>query len=311
MDGADERIPLLVIAGPTAVGKTELSLRVAEALNGEIVSGDSAAVYRGLDIGSAKPSREDRERIPHHLVDVVGADEAFSVADYQRLAQAAVQDIWARGRRPIVVGGTGLWIRALVRHFNLPQDAGETALRQQLTAIGERDGFESLRRQLRVVDPESYRAIQPNDHRRIVRALEVFQTTGRRLVRAAPQHSPYNTCYWVLTRSVSDLRQRIQDRVEAMLAKGLVDEVIHLLQQGVSPQSQSLSAIGYKETLDWYYGRLTADERDRLIVRHTQLFAKRQLTWFRSEKDARWLDLSAWPLDRAVEKILEVYRQNT
>lgn len=303
MDGVDNHIPLLVIAGPTAVGKTELSLRVAEHLGGEIVSADSASVYRGLDIGAAKPSAADRRRIPHWLIDVVGPEASFSVADFQRLAKAAVADIHGRGRLPIVVGGTGLWIRALVRDFSLPAEAPPTSLREHLHETGETYGFDSLRRQLRVVDPPSYHAIASNDHRRIVRALEVFQASGRRLVRNAPESSPFRPVYWVLTRSVQELQARIRDRVEGMLSEGLAEEVKTLLQASVPRRSQSLLAIGYRETVDWWYGLLSEPERDELIVRHTQQFAKRQLTWFRSEKEARWLDLSAWSLDEAVDKI--------
>ncbi len=303
MDGVANPIPLLVIAGPTAVGKTELSLQVAERLGGEIVSADSASVYRGLDIGAAKPSPEDQRRVPHWLIDVVGPEASFSVADFQRLAKQAVADIHGRGRLPIVVGGTGLWIRALVRDFSLPAEAPPTILREHLHATGETYGFESLRRQLRVVDPVSYHAIAGNDHRRIVRALEVFQASGRRLARNAPDRSPFRPVYWVLTRSVQELHDRIRDRVQGMLADGLVEEVTTRLHAGLAPRSQSLLAIGYRETVDWWFGLLSERERDALIVRHTQQFAKRQLTWFRSEKDARWLDLSAWSLDEAAAKI--------
>lgn len=311
MDEAANLIPLIVMAGPTAVGKTELALQVAEALDGEIIAADSASVYRGLDIGSAKPGRVQRERVRHHLIDVVDPTEPFSVADFKRLAEDAVHDIVARRKTPVIVGGTGLWIRALVRDFRLPPEAGQTALRDALFKWGEQDGFASLRRQLRVVDPDSFHAIQANDHRRLVRALEVFQITGHRLVRTPPQTTPYRTQYWVLTRTVSELHQRIESRVQTMLAEGLVDEVGDLLTAGVPRNAQALSSIGYREMIAWYYGLVTDGERDRLIVRHTQLFAKRQLTWFRSEKDARWLDLTAWPEKNAVDKIVHTYRQNT
>ncbi|MCY0899960.1 MAG: tRNA (adenosine(37)-N6)-dimethylallyltransferase MiaA [Firmicutes bacterium] len=304
MDGADEKRPLLVIAGPTAVGKSDLSLMVAEAIGGEIISADSQSVYRGLDIGAAKVSLADRQRVRHHGIDVVGPHDTFSVADFQRLAKAAIDDITRRGHVPMLVGGTGLWIRAVVKDFPLPQEAPPTALRQQLATWGEQYGYDALRRQLRVVDPASYQAIQPNDHRRLIRALEVFYTTNRRLPRTAPADAPYQTIYWVLTRSIHELHRRIEQRVATMLQDGLVREVGQLLSVGVPRRAQSLGGIGYRETVDWYYGLLTASERDRLIVRHTQQYAKRQLTWFRSEKDARWLDLSSWPLQDAVNKIV-------
>lgn len=302
-------LPLLVIAGPTAVGKTELSLQAAEALNGEIISADSAAVFRGLDIGTAKVGPPERQRVPHHGIDLVDAGESFSVADFQRMARQAIADIRRRGRFPVVVGGTGLWIRALIRDFQLPDEAGPSPLRRHLEERAERYGFESLRRQLRVVDPASYRAIQPADHRRLIRALEVFLTSGKTLARTAPHASPYDAVYWVLTRSVSDLHSRIRERTETMMTRGLAAEVIRLLEAGVDARAQSLSAIGYRETVDWYYGLVTDRERDELIVRHTQQYAKRQLTWFRSEKTARWLDLSAWPHDAALAKIVQSVQQ--
>lgn len=307
MDDARKR--LVVIAGPTAVGKTEISLQVAEALDGEIISADSAAVYRGLDIGTAKPLPADLARVPHHGLNLVDADEPFSVADFQRAATRAIEAIWERGRRPVIVGGTGLWIRALLRNYQLSADAEPGPLRERLARTGAQDGFGSLRRQLRVVDPASYAAIAANDHRRLVRAMEVFQSTGRVLVRSQADSPVYPCVYWVLTRSVAELHERIARRIDAMLAQGLADEVGHLLRAGVPPRAQSLSAIGYREMVDWWYGLTTALERDALIRRHSNLLAKRQLTWFRSEKEARWLDLSAWPIDAAVGKIVASAQQ--
>lgn len=287
------------------MGKSELSLRVAEILGGEIISADSAAVYRGLNIGTAKVSAEDRARVRHHGIDVVDPWDNFSVADFQRLAKSAIEDIVARGHLPMLVGGTGLWIRAVVKDYALPEEAAPSPWRQRLAALGEQYGYEALRRQLRVVDPASYAAIQPNDHRRLIRALEVFYTTHRRLPRTAAADPPYRVRYFVLTRSIQELHRRIEARVASMLRLGLVEEVKQLLAAGVPPRAQSLGGIGYRETVDWYYGLLTDSERDRLIVRHTQQFAKRQLTWFRAEREARWLDLSSWPLEQAVQKIAQ------
>lgn len=287
------------------MGKTDISLAVARALNGEIISADSAAVFRGLDIGTAKPSWQARQQIPHHGLDLVDARESFSVADYQAYATEAIREIEARGHRPILVGGTGLWIRAVIRNYRLPEEAGVSPLRAALTQQGQRDGFASLRRQLRVVDPASYAAISGQDHRRLVRALEVFMTTGRPLVRQQDDPPRYRAVYWVLTRSVSELHERIHHRIEEMIARGLVEEVHTLLATGIPKGSQSLSVIGYREMVDWLFGRVTDQERNALILRHTHQLAKRQLTWFRSEKNARWLDLSAWPGDAAVQKIVE------
>lgn len=305
MDVVDSRPAVLIIAGPTAVGKSRLALTVAELLGGEIISADSAAVFTGLDIGTAKPSLQDRATIPHHGVDVVGPEATFSVADFQKLAYGAIQNIRARGRLPMVVGGTGLWIRAVVRGYELPQNAGPSPLRIRLHDAAARDNFQSLRRQLAVVDPASFRAIDPHDHRRLVRALEVFMTTGRPLNRSPAGTPSVRPIYWVLTRNVRELHTRIGERVRAMVEAGLAQETWGLLKVGIQPQAQSLSAIGYREMVDWIYGRTTETERNALIVKHTQNLAKRQLTWFRSEPDARWLDLSAWPGDAAVSRIVE------
>ncbi len=299
---------VLVIAGPTAVGKTGISILVAKALNGEIISADSAAVYRGLDVGAAKIRPPQMQGVPHHGIDWAEPSAPFSVADFQWRAGSVIQDILARGHLPIIVGGTGLWIRALIRDYRLPEQSPPSPLRDHLDAMGKHYGFASLQRQLRVVDPQSYQAIDGRDHRRLVRALEVFMTSGQVLPRSTSD-SPYRATYWVLTRTVSDLHERIRERAQAMLDGGLVDEVRALLAEGVPKTAQSFTAIGYKETLDWLYGRLTDEERDRLIIRHTQQFAKRQLTWFRAEKQARWIDLSAWPVDAAVDKIVQSMRE--
>ncbi len=310
MAGEDNqtRPRLLVIAGPTGVGKTEIGAQVAQKIGGEIISADSAAVFRGLDVGTAKPPLALRQVVVHHGLDLVDATARYSVADFQTMAKAAIEDIVQRGRVPIVVGGTGLWIRALVRDYQLPPEGEPSPMRQLLHQFGMQDGYRSLRRQLRVVDPGSASAIAINDHRRLVRALEVFITTGRPLSRSVATPSPYHCVYWVLSRAVAELQQRIGARTAAMMRDGLVAEVQSLLSQGVPPRSQSLSAIGYRETVDWIYGLLTASERDALITRHTRQLAKRQLTWFRGEKEARWLDLSAWPIPRAVDKIVESVR---
>lgn len=303
MDAARKPIPVLVIAGPTAVGKTAFSLEVAQRVAGEIVSADSAQVYRGLDIGTAKLPVAARRGIPHHLIDVVDPTQPFSVADFQQMAAAVLEEVWSRGHLPIVVGGTGLWIRALLQNFPFPPQSPESpAIRAQLQALGERDGWEGLRRRLRIVDPESWSRIAREDHRRLIRALEVWEQ-GWRLPRMAGP-SPYQASYWVLTRPAAELKQRVRERTRAMLAAGLVDEVIGLLRRGVPPQAQSLSAIGYREVVHWYFGRLADAEIEPLIVRKTQQYAKRQLTWLRREPQARWIDLSAWPWEEAVSRVV-------
>ncbi|MHB1955770.1 MAG: tRNA (adenosine(37)-N6)-dimethylallyltransferase MiaA [Sulfobacillus sp.] len=310
-------IPLLVLAGPTAVGKTELSLLLAQRLGAEIISADSAQVYRGLDIGSAKLRPEDRLGIPHHLIDVVEPDQAFSVADFQILANRAIDAVWHRGHLPMVVGGTGLWIKSLTRNYQFVEETDAShPLRSQLEFLGQSYGWDSVRRQLRLVDPDSWRNIHPHDHRRLIRALEVFLTTGRRLPRAPAAFSRFATRYWVLTRPMAELNQRIGRRVSQMLDQGFESEVVGLLKSGISPKSQSLSAIGYRDVVDWYLGKSSQRERDALIAKHTRAYAKRQLTWWRAEPEARWIDLSAWSVQEALDVITQnargmIYRQNT
>lgn len=303
MDAGDSELTVLVIAGPTAVGKTDIGLEVAMRVGGEIISADSAAVFRQLDRGTAKPSEAARRLVPHHGIDLVTADSTFSVADFQAYCQKSIADIARRGHVPIIVGGTALWIRAVARGYDLPPEAGPSPLRIRIHDAAAPDAFRSLRRQLAVVDPDSYRAINPHDHRRLVRAMEVFMATGRPMNRRPAAHAPYRIVYWVLSRSIGDLHERIKTRVQSMLNSGWAMEVQALLQEGLDRRAQSLSAIGYREMVDWLYGLETESERDGHIVKHSQQLAKRQLTWFRSEPEARWLDLSAWTQAAAVDKI--------
>ncbi|PSR35582.1 MAG: tRNA (adenosine(37)-N6)-dimethylallyltransferase MiaA [Sulfobacillus benefaciens] len=297
-------MPLLVLAGPTAVGKTDLSIDLAKRINAEIISADSVQIYRGLDIGSAKVSLMQRQTIAHHLVDVVDSDQSFSVADYQVLASSAIEDVWRRGHFPLLVGGTGLWIRALTQNYPFPKETPSNRnLREHLADIGEHYGWDGLRRQLRLVDPDSWEHIHPNDHRRMIRALEVFLTTQRRLPRNTGGAWRYQTRYWVLTRPLLDLQERIRQRVEAMLAEGFEEEVRELLRQGLSPKAQSMGSIGYRDMVDWFWGKSTRSERDMLIIKHTRAYAKRQLTWWRSEPEARWLDLSVWSHDEILSRL--------
>ncbi len=313
MDGGDEnrgKMPLVILAGPTAAGKTEVSLAVAEALNAEIISCDSAQVFRGVNIGTAKIPWEQRRHIPHYGIDLVGPDQPFSVAEYQEYAAAKIRDVLSRGKLPLLVGGTGLWIRAVIRNYSFPpQDAAlSTAVRRHIRQLGEEVGWDKLHALLLALDPASYAAIAVQDKNRMARALEVFWMTGQPMQRS-PQISPYDFDYWVLTRPVSDLHRRIGERVGEMVAQGLPSEVLNLLANGVPPNAQSLSAIGYREMVHWAFGRSTSGERDAAVILHTRQFAKRQLTWFRSEKDARWLDLSSYGLSRVTNQVIQSSRR--
>lgn len=298
---ADADLPLLlVLVGPTAVGKSDLALAWAEQVGAEIIAADSTTVYRGVDVGTAKPTREDRERVPHHLLDVADPTEQFTAARFQALARTAIHEIWQRGRLPLVVGGTGLFVRALVSNYPFAPPA--PAIRARLGAWQARAGLEALRRQLRLVDPASYRAIDAKDARRILRALEVYWATGRPLPRTATP-SPYRLLMVGLVRSRDQLAQRIAARAQQQLADGLQAELLALRRSGVPWGAPALQALGYREAAAWARGRLPASQLLPLIVLHTRQYAKRQLTWFRREPDLQWISLDSTSPAQALDQV--------
>lgn len=287
-------VPLIVLVGPTAAGKSSLALALAERVEGEIVAADSMQVYRGLDIGTAKPSADDRRRVPHHLLDLVEPDQPFTAADYVRLASAAIADIRARGRLPILAGGTGLYIRALFR--GLFDGPGEmTVLRETLYQEAARVGSAVLHRRLETTDPEAAAAIHPNDLFRIVRALEVTTVSGRPIstlrAEARRQHRsiPGPVLTFGLERNRQELYQRIDMRVEAMMTQGLLREVRGLLDQGYRATLKPLQAIGYRHMVEHLEGRIGLDGAATALQRDTRRYAKRQLTWFRHQDEIEWL----------------------
>jgi len=283
--------PLLVVAGPTAVGKTAVAVAAAGRLDAEIVSADSRTVYRGLEIGTAKPSRADRAAAPYHLVDVAAPDDVFTVADYQRLARAAIVEIRSRGRVPILLGGTGLYIRAVVDGLAIPAVAPDWPLRRHLEDEERMGGAGTLHRRLADVDPAAASAIHPRNLRRIIRALEVYQRTGTRLSApgdAAPEAAPVMVA---LTMDRARLYERIDRRIDEMLAAGLVDEVRRLLDAGYTPSLPALQGLGYKELVPHVRGEIgLADAVARLRL-NTRRYAKRQWTWFRADPRYRWIDV--------------------
>lgn len=284
---------LVAIVGPTGSGKSALGLDLALARGGEIVSCDSLQVYRGLDIGSAKPTPEERARVHHHLVDIRDPDEEFSAADYARLARAAVEDVRDRGRLPILVGGTGLYLRALlVGLFEGP--SRDPALRERLEAMADRFGDARVHRLLRRVDPEAAARIHPRDRLRIVRALEVFRSTGRPISAQQQEGlaplAGFDTLIVGLDPPRPELRARMEQRTRAMLDQGLVDEVRGLLARGYSAELRPLQAIGYRQALALVGGRLSAEQALRAIVTESMQYAKRQRTWFRHQARVRWFE---------------------
>lgn len=297
---------VLVIVGPTAVGKTELTLRLAEQLWGEVVSADSMQVYKGMNIGTAKPGREDLLRVPHHLIDVVEPGEAFSAADYQRLARSAVDDVSSRGKLPIISGGTGLYIRAAVDEYNFIPVDNNYEVRNHLKRQVREAGLEALYQRLQSIDPTVAARIHSNDERRILRALEVYETTGRPMSFWESQkdatQSIYDAAFIGLNRPREELYARINLRVEQMIDDGLVEEVKGLLARGISFVANQ--ALGYKELVPYLEGRCTLEEAKEIIKLQTRRYAKRQLTWFRAESRVQWVE--ATDLNRAQAEILAI-----
>lgn len=294
--------PLAAIVGPTATGKSAIALRVAARLGAEIISVDSAQVYRGMDIGTAKLPPEERvgpdgQPVPHYLVDIVDPDEPFSVADYQALARQAIRDINERGRLPLLVGGTGLYYQAVVDPYRFTPAEGDPLVRQKLEELAVRFGNEYLHERLQRVDPEAARRIHPHDRRRLVRALEVYQTSGEPISAALAwrrrQESPYRLAAVALTMPRPLLYRRIEARVDAMLAQGLVEEVSRLLAR-YDYRLPALQALGYKEIGAYLRHEMTLEEAVSLLKRNTRRLAKRQLTWFRRDARLHW-----WEVDPA------------
>ena len=297
---------LIVIAGPTAVGKSAVALELAKQRQGEIVSADSVQVYRGLDIGSAKPSAAERALIPHHLLDIRDPQDTYTAADFQADARTAIKQIHQRGKIPILVGGTGLYLRAVVWGFAFSKSGINPELRNKLRKLAEMEGPEYLHRQLKAVDPESARKLHPNDLRRVIRALEVYAQNRRPIseqVQKTPTQPVYDAAQFVLTRSRESLYRRIEARVDAMLEAGLIREVQTLLAKGVPPETKAMQSLGYKQIVAYLTGRLTLPEAVEQIKRETRRFAKRQLTWFRKEKEMQWLNIDGMTVKQVVEKI--------
>jgi tRNA dimethylallyltransferase len=284
---------LLCIIGPTAVGKTEIAINIAISINAEIVSVDSRQIYRKMDIGTAKPTPEQLKLVPHHIIDCVDPDEYFSVADYQRLADKAIKDIWERGKVPILVGGSGMYFRAVVDGlFDGPD--GDKELRKRLKQEAEEYGIQHLYERLEIIDPKAASIIHHNDLLRIIRALEVFELSGNRISDLQQQwkgeNPRYNFIAFGLNRPREELYKRIELRIDQMMVDGLLNEVYNL--SGYNRDLQSMNCFGYKEFFDYLDGKYSLDEAIELVKRNTRHYAKRQLTWFKKDKRIKWLDLS-------------------
>ena len=296
-----ETKPLVILTGPTAVGKTALSIKLASEIGGEIISADSMQVYRQMDIGSAKIKPEEMGGIPHHLIDILEPEEEFNVCLFEKLALEAMEQIYERGHIPVVVGGTGFYIQALLYQIDFTEEETDTAYRDKLWQLGEEKGNHYLHELLRKVDPESAEEIHENNRKRVIRALEFYENCGKPISTHNKEQrqktSAYNSCYFVLTDNRKKLYERIESRVDQMLSKGLVDEVRTLKERGCNASMVSMQGLGYKEILEYLDGRCSLLEAVEKIKKETRHFAKRQLTWFRREKDVIWLDKQAFAYD--------------
>ena len=286
--------PLIILTGPTAVGKTNLSIQLAKAVNGEIISADSMQVYKGMDIGSAKITQEEMQGVPHHLIDVLEPWEEFNVVVFQQKCKEALAGIYERGHVPILTGGTGFYIQAVLKDIDFTENEDNNEYRAQLEALGAKEGAQVLHDMLKEVDPEAAEAIHANNMKRVIRALEFHHFTGEKISehneREAEKEPAYNFCYFVLNDERSVLYERIEKRVDMMLEAGLEAEVKRLLEQGCTRAMVAMQGLGYKEMIDYLEGRITLEEAIYIIKRDTRHFAKRQITWFKREKEVIWVN---------------------
>ncbi len=290
----DKKIPLVVVTGATASGKTSLGIELAKKYNGEIISSDSMQIYKNLDIGTAKPTKEEMRRIVHHMIDIVPPTESFSVERFCTLAKGIIEDIYKRGKLPIMVGGTGLYTDNTVYATTFSAPKRDEALSDELTLFAQEHGNEALLELLRKEDPEKATTLHPNDVKRIIRAIETVRATGKTRAQldseSRPTKSPYNYLYLAIDMDRSLLYDRIGKRVDIMLRDGLLEEVRKYILPDLDNISTALTAIGYREAVWYFKGLCTYDEMTELLKRNTRRYAKRQLTWLRRNNEVNWLD---------------------
>ena len=300
--------PLIVIAGPTACGKTDISIDLAEKIGGEIISGDSMQVYKYMDIGTAKVTKEEMRDIPHYLVDELYPDEEYNVMLFQQKAKQYMEGIYSRGHIPIIVGGTGFYINALVYDNDFSEEE-ESEIRKELYAVAENEGAEKLHAMLAEVDPEYAANIHHNNVKRVARALEYYRLTGEKMSEhnknAKKKETPYNLAFFVLNMDREKLYERINLRVDIMMNNGLEQEVRKLIEMGYSPELVSMQGLGYKEFIPYFNGEISLEQVVDDIKKYTRRFAKRQLTWFRGQTNGTWLDMGTLSKDKALEIMLD------
>lgn len=305
------RLPLVILTGPTAVGKTELSIELAKKINGAIISADSMQIYKFMDIGSAKIRPEEMQGIRHYLVDELMPKEPFHICRFQQMAKEALQEIYSNGQIPIVVGGTGFYIQSLIYDISFSDQEQDSAYRRQLQEFAAQHGAHALHEKLKDIDPVSYETIHENNIKRTIRALEFYEQTGTPISghneAERQKTSPYNFAYFVLTDDRQVIYERIEKRVDLMMEEGLVEEVQRLKDMGCHRDMVSMQGLGYKEILDYLDGKTTLEEAVAKIKLETRHFAKRQLTWFRREKDVIWIEKDQFAYDD--NKMLEYMRK--
>lgn len=298
--------PLIILTGPTAVGKTSLSLSLAEAVNGEIISADSMQIYKYMNIGSAKITTEEMRGIPHYLIDVLDPEDAFNVVRFQQMAKDALKIIYGKGRIPIIAGGTGFYIQALLHDIDFAETPASTEYRDELELLAQRNGSAYLHHELQKVDEQAASQIHQNNTKRVIRALEFYRQTGRQISQhnheQREKKSPYQYAYFVLNDRRDLLYKRIEQRVDQMIEAGLLDEVISLRRMGYTKDQVSMQGLGYKEILSYLDGACSWEEAIYTLKRDTRHFAKRQITWFKRESSVEWIQKDTFDYDN--EKIL-------
>lgn len=309
--------PLIILTGPTAVGKTELSIKLAKAINGEIISADSMQVYKYMDIGSAKIKPEEMQGVIHHMIDILEPTQDYNVVSFQTKVKECLEEIYSRNHVPILVGGTGFYIQSVLYDIDFTANEENSAIRSELEATLQEKGAEYLHSLLREVDEASAEAIHYNNSKRVIRALEFYRLTGERISehneKERAKESAYRSCYFVLNDDRDKLYSRIDKRVDIMLEEGLVEEVRGLVAMGCKKESTAMQGLGYKEIIDYLDGKISLEEAVYLIKRDTRHFAKRQLTWFRREKEVIWIDKDkfAYDTDTMLKYMLDCFSKAT
>ena len=307
--------PLVILTGPTAVGKTKASIGLAKAIGGEIISADSMQVYKQMDIGSAKIKPSEMEGIPHYLLDILEPDEEFHVVLFQQMAKQAIQKIYEKGKIPIIVGGTGFYIQAVLYDIDFSENEKDTSYREELEKLAQTKGAEYLHDRLREVDEKSAQDIHANNVKRVIRALEYFHQTGEKISEHNEEQrkkvSPYNFSYFVLNDERAHLYEKINLRVDQMINEGLVREVQSLKEKGYTRDMVSMQGLGYKEMLDYLDNKCSLEEAVEIIKRDTRHFAKRQITWFKRESDVTWIDKKEYEYneERILKAMLEELKE--